>query len=484
MILPMSPYQSKRGSVMIVALIFAAIIAISLTSYLKLSVGAGKLANRSFYMNAAQNIADTGLERALWTLNHEHLYPSPTNWSTGGFTARSGFSNEFQGVFPSSGTFYTLSGGAKAQVKVWVGDFSSATQTWRAVAEATVTLGDGSTLIKMSESYLQQRAWGDRGIVARNGMRFLGSTRVDAWDSHSDTATTSDDVVYSAGVAVAEAQVASPELIALQNVDVYGYASIGTDDLSGITVGATGRLGNFGAVNGFIDPTRVTYDFTASFPDVPAPTNSGSSAGYNLSAITSSMLLPRAGDVSTGGTYYYYVPSATLNSSDTINIGSTGAAKVTLVFTGNVSMGGTSKIIVNPDSSIKIYTAGNFDMGGSTAIQNGTATDPNLPVHFTLLGTRTEAQIAAGASMQTINMRGGGHLSAIVFAPNADLVIFGGPHTYGSVVGNRVEMGGNGEYHQDLSLARIRTTGMWKLLKWRELTEAADRSALASQLAF
>lgn len=469
---------------MIVALIFAAIIAISLTSYLKLSIGAGKLANRSFYMNAAQNIADTGLERALWSLNHEYLYPSPANWSTGGFAARSGFSNEYQGIFPSSGSFYTLSGGAKAQVKVWVGDFVPSTQTWRAVAEATVTLGDGSTLIKMAESYLQQRAWGDRGLVARNGMRFLGSTRVDSWDSHSDTVTTADDVAYSVGVATADAQVASPELIALQNVDVYGYASIGTDDLSGITVGATGRLGNFGAANGFIDPTRVTYDFTASFPDVPAPTNSGSTGGYALSPITSNTLLPRTGDSPSGGVYYYYVSGATLNSSDTINIGSTGAAKVVIVFTGNVSMGGTSKIIINPDSSLKIYAAGNFEMGGSTGIQNGTATDPNLPSHFTLLGTRTEAQIVAGASMQTFNIRGGGYLSAVIFAPNADLVVFGGPHTYGSVVGNRVEMGGNGEYHQDLSLGRVRTTGMWRLLKWRELTEAADRSALASQLAF
>ncbi len=478
----MSPYKSNRGSVMLVALIFAAILAIALTSYLKLSLSAGKLANRSFYLNAAQNVADTGLERVLWALNHEYLYPSPAHWSTGGFTARSGFSNEYQGIFPSSGTFYTLSGGAKAQVKVWVGDFVSGSQMWRAVAEATVTLGDGSTLTKMSETYLQQRAWGDRGLVTRNGMQFNGSTRVDSWNSHSDTTSPSDDVLYSAGIATAEAQIGSPELIALQNADIYGYASIGTDDISGISVGATGRLGGFGTANGVVDTTRVTYDFTASFPDVPAPVNTGSTVGNSLSAITNSLLLPRVGDISTGGVYYYYAPSAALNSN-IINIGSTAAAKVTMVFSGNVTMSGTSQIIINPDSSLKIYTAGNFAMGGSTGIQNGTSATPNLPVHFTLLGTRTEAQTAA-AGMQAIVLRGTNHLSAVVFASNANVVVNGGPHVYGSILGNRIEMGGNGEFHQDLSLAGVRTSGLWKLLKWRELVTAAERAAFASHFAF
>ena len=479
----MSPYKSNRGSVMLVALIFAAILAIALTSYLKLSLGAGKLANRSFYFNAAQNVADTGLERVLWALNHEHLYPSPTHWSTGGFTARSGFSNEYQGIFPSSGTFYTLSGGAKAQVKVWVGDFVSGSQTWRAVAEATITLGDGTTLTKMSETYLQQRAWGDRGMVSRNGMQFNGSIRVDSWNSHSDTTSTADDVPYSAGISTAEAQIASPELIALQNADIYGYAAIGTDDLSGISVGATGRLGGFSTANGVIDTTRVTYDFTASFPDISAPANAGSTGGYALPAITSDLLLPRTGDVSTGGVYYYYAPSAALNASKTINIGSTAAAKVTIVFSGNVTMGGTSQIIINPDSSLKIYTAGDFVMGGSTGIQNGNGTTPNLPVFFTLLGTRTETQTVT-SGMQDITLRGTNYLSAVIFASNANLVVNGGPHVYGSLVGNRVEMGGNGEFHQDLSLAGVRTSGLWKLLKWRELVTASERAVFASHFAF
>src|SRR5687767_2589235 len=109
----MNSLNSKRGSVLIVSLVFAAVIAISLTSYLKLALAAPRLADRSFYSNAAQNLADTGLEHTLWSLNNN-------DWTTtGGFTARSGYTNQYQGTFPSSSTYYTLSRGVKGQVKVW-----------------------------------------------------------------------------------------------------------------------------------------------------------------------------------------------------------------------------------------------------------------------------------------------------------------------------------------------------------------------------
>ena len=56
--------------------------------------------------------------------------------------------------------------------------------------------------------------------------------------------------------------------------------------------------------------------------------------------------------------------------------------------------------------------------------------------------------------------------------------------TYGSVVGNRVDMVGSGNFHQDLSLANNRTSGIWKMLKWRELSTQGDRSTYAGELAF
>ena len=171
-----------------------------------------------------------------------------------------------------------------------------------------------------------------------------------------------------------------------------------------------------------------------------------------------------------------------MNASKTLTID--GNAKVVIVFSGDCSMGGSSQIVVSPGSSLKIYADANFDMGGSSGIQNGTSTAPNNPCDFTLLGTRKESQIASGMSYQTISVQGTSDLSCVIFVPNGNLTVNGGTHTYGSLVGNTVTMVGNGEFHQDLSLTNLRTSPFWKLLKWRELYTASDRATYASALSF
>src|SRR5688572_31565283 len=112
----MRSYTSTRGSVLIVALILAAVLAISITSYLKLALNAGKLANRSFHFNAAHNLVDTGFEHVIWSLSQARFTAAPANWTNGGFNQVS--VTEYRGTFPTTGT-YSFAGGATGQVKVW-----------------------------------------------------------------------------------------------------------------------------------------------------------------------------------------------------------------------------------------------------------------------------------------------------------------------------------------------------------------------------
>jgi hypothetical protein len=479
-------HRPERGSVLIVSLILSAIVAISLGSYLNISVSSVRLANRAFYLNAAQNFADIGIERALWSLNNEYQYPSGANWTQGGFSSPS--ANVYRGTFPptseiSSG-YYELSGGAKGQVKVWVGGYNPpVTMTWHVVAEATVTLGDGTKLTKMAEAYLQQRSWSDRGMIARNGISFNGNVMIDAWRSRGSPYSLSNDIPYSTGVRVAEAQIASPKLVTLQNADVYGFAAIGSNTVTydsvnglGIDCGPSGRLrGAFsGAGSGpGIDPTRVTCDFTCSFPDVNPPTGTITP----LPAITTGSHTLAAGQWS--------VPSVTLNGgTDGIVVGPT-ATNATLVVYGNLTLSGGAKIKIYPGSSLTIYSDGNVTITGSAGVENGTATVPNNPDCFTLLGLRTEAQVVASpTSIQNWDIQGTAYLSCVIFGPNANIEVNGTGDTYGSIVGNYVDMVGSGNFHQDLSLESKRISGLWKVLKWRELSSAGDRAVYASNLSF
>jgi hypothetical protein len=474
----MHALKSNRGSVLIVALMFAAIIAISLTSYLKLSLSAGTLANRGFYMNAAQNLVDAGFERTIWALNDARIHSSPlnSNWTTyGGFTEITP-STEYRGTFPSSTDYYPLSAGAKGQVKVWA-LYDTTTKVWHAVAKATITLGDGTTLDKLAECYLQQRSWSDGGMVTRHGMTFNGDVRVDSWVSRP---TPSDDIRYTtsiAGIARSNAQISTPAIVTVQNADIYGYVAIGADTVTSTNpdVGATGRIGDFGVGNGYKDLNRITCDFSASFPDADLP----ASLPGTTAAITASRVL---------ATGTYVVPSITVAGSgagaDTIEIGGPSTpATGTLVVIGNITMDGGSQIIVYPGSKLTLYVGGDISMGGTSQIQNGNSI-PNNPDCLTILGTRTEAAIAGGSLMQNWTLRGGSYLSCVIYAPNADVSVNGNTNTYGSLVGNTVAIVGTGDFHQDESLRNNRVSGLWGLMKWRELATATERTTYATQLAF
>lgn len=64
----------RRGSVLIVALLFSLVIAISLASFLNISTQASQLSYRTFYQGVAMNIAESGLEQALWEINKDSSY--------------------------------------------------------------------------------------------------------------------------------------------------------------------------------------------------------------------------------------------------------------------------------------------------------------------------------------------------------------------------------------------------------------------------
>jgi hypothetical protein len=462
---------SQRGSLFVTAMIFAAIIAIALATYLRLSITSVRLADRSFFANAAQNLLDTGFEQALWSLNNGGtINIPPANWTVGGFDNPG--DDTHKATFPTSTPFYyPLSRGATGQVKVWVELTDPVNFIYHAVAQSTITLKNGSKIDKFAECYLQQRSYSQGGMITRNGMTFNGNTLVDSWVSGGSSVNS----LYSASPHRSNATIASPGLVALANADIYGYVSVGTDDATGITVGATGRVASLSspdqtgsAYNGYIDPDRLKFDFSANFFDVkdvptsgaglPAMTGTGSSKTISLTSTT------------------YYVTDIAMGGSDVniIEVGAVGTpVDATLVITGNLTMGGD--IIIAPGSKLTMYVGGIIDMTGSAVITNGTAANPNNPADLTVLGYKKESSVVGGVYPDW-NLQGGSFMSAIIYAPNNDVAIWGNPNIYGSVVANTTEFKGTANFHQDESLENLRKTGYYSVVKWRELPTAADQA--------
>src|SRR4051812_34137481 len=75
---------SQRGSLLIVAMILCAVIGISLTSYLSLGRTGMTISNRALYSNAAMNLAENGMEQAVYAINKKQAdatYAWP-GWTT------------------------------------------------------------------------------------------------------------------------------------------------------------------------------------------------------------------------------------------------------------------------------------------------------------------------------------------------------------------------------------------------------------------
>src|SRR4051812_42209906 len=91
---PTSFPHSRRGSVLIVAMLLAAIIGVSLVSFIKLSTNSLKQAHRTFYSNSAMNLAEVGLEEAIARFNAldnvnapADAWPSPWTLTTTAYNA-------------------------------------------------------------------------------------------------------------------------------------------------------------------------------------------------------------------------------------------------------------------------------------------------------------------------------------------------------------------------------------------------------------
>ncbi len=482
--------RSSRGSVLIVALLLAAIIAISLTSFLKLATNTNQMAYRSHYAGVAMNAAESGLEQAMWSIQKKKTGSSSawSDWDTSsGSTARRTFA------------LGSVSGGASVSVRVLVSDRNLTSSNPYAVARATVTPVNGGVIEKWVKISLQQRSRFSNGLVAKDGLSFSGNNAyVDSYNSTYGAYTPSQATTNRFARGSAGSASITRDSFNVGNADIYGYASVGTNDYTGLDVGAQGKVtGDFNAPGGTVDYTRVSTNFTANFDPVPAPTNTATSLG----TVNNSVTLPKnaASDARTTAadgtvTYYYTATSVSLtNKTITVSPG----YNVVLTVSGNVSVGGGSgAITVNSTkntvtsatltSSLNLYVNGNVNIAGQGAGNTVTTTSPSgsttaigSPKNLMIWGTNTSAQ--------TIKVAGNGQLSAVVYAPSADLEMKGGGTsggTYGAFIGRTVAMTGNEGFHYDESLAGLDSGEPLGISQWSEFVSADDRATYASMMSF
>lgn len=464
-------HQRERGAILIVALLLAAIIAISLGTYVNLSISSLRLANRTFYNNAAMNCAETGIEDALWALNQVVAgVNSDTAWD--GWDRSDGVSAK------RTFTDFTLGTNAVASVKVFVDQYNP-TGVFQptAVAQASITLPSGGPpLTKTLEVKLNRRSVFSMGMVAKSEIKFGGNASIDSYNSslgpYNAPLPTGGNNRYDRGSAGSAS--VKKDSVVVGNADIWGYIAVGSSDIaSAVDVGPNGTIADFTKPQGTVDTSRIATDFTANFAAVTAPNH----LGFNLGDINASATVGVAG--ATQPTTYY-INSMKLAGNNSFNI----QGPVILVISGKVEIKGNAGFNVAPNTNTVIYGADEIKIGGN-ASYGGSGEDKLDGLGITNTNVNPlSLQIYGTSDKAKVQIKGNGSLTAVVYSPNAHVKLGGNGDIYGSFVGDSFHVKGNAAFHYDETLANFGSNNPWKATKWRELVSAADRAVYAAQLSF
>lgn len=456
------PHARERGTILIVALLLSAAIAVSIGSYLRLTTNAIKLSTRTFYSNTAMNMAETGVEEAVWCFNQvakaEQAGTSlsaafAASWDAQGWT-RTGSTN---GNATRTFTDFTLPGNMSGNVKVFVKDYyPGGVIRPIVVALATVNIPNGDPITKEIEVEFRRRSRYEAAVEAA-ALKFKGNSDFGSWNSAKDDdgVLRASPVAFSPSVKHDKCGIACSTMTLLDagNADIYGSAATAGSTISYIDVGPTGRIGPFGTDARVIDPDRVTTDFVSQIEPMAMP-----SGGTALSSFGTTL-------GTTGVTAVYRSTTGILGPL-------TVSGNVTLyidVAPGQyaINLSGTDAIAITAGSKLTIYSPGNVDATGNTRINNLNA----QPGTFHFYGTSTST-----SPVQTIDVGGNTDFNGVIDAPKANVTVHGNINFSGAIVGGLVTFDGGVNFHYDEALAEEGGANPYRVNKWRELRTVDDRS--------
>lgn len=460
----------SKGSLLIVAMILTAVIGISLASYIRLGIQSQKISNRALYNNAAMNLAENGLEEAMYAINNMVATGTYTAWSSWSNNGTSASSHAWR-RFPSSSGTYSFDQNSTGYVRAFVYNYRGSNAP-TIVVRSTVTLGGATQapIEKWIEVVLSRSSKFANGLVAKDSILFKGNNpSVDSWNSDPGHGTSGHVCGYTAFSttnkndrgSVGSISVAI-DAVLVKQADVWGYVSTNKADPTD-SVGKNGSILGKDSPTGIkVDPNRVSTTFSANFDPVTQP----SASGYtSLGQVSSPTTLGTAGAATT-------IVCTDIRLSGNSQV-VTFRGDVTLLITAaagtdaiNIT-GNSSGITVAANSTLTIYTAGNIDLTGQ-GIVNTSGAPKNIQIYGTSTSTTQD---------QDIKIAGGGNFSGVIYAPNGSVSLRGDGAMWGSVVAEDIELTGNANFHYDESLGNLSGGNPFRVSSWKELTTAAQRSA-------
>ena len=451
-------FASERGTVLLAALCFATVMAMVLGSYLTLCSRSLQMSSRNMNSTHSVELAENGMEEALWAQNANSGAGDFTGWSVAGTTATKTISG------------FTYGNGVTGSVSISVTNYSATTGAHAITSTGTTIMADGSTLSRSlstssSPSALFTNALGATGTTSTTGtITFNSAGTVDSYDS-SRGLYTAQTPTYSAILAAGGISTTTSP-IQLTNAQLKGYAATVTGSKGlGYTLGGSARvIGPSTTVNvsgTTIDASRVIstpISYQQNFAIKPASgvgtTIPGKNTGGTIGTIGA-----------TTPSIYYYTGGLELTGGTTITV----QGPVIMVITGYFHMGvdgSASAIKVLSTGSLQVYTTSDIAIYGG-GIDNQTKDPKKVSIYGTGAGGITD--MSSDPDMSTATAFYG-----IIYTPNGKFTVKQNNAIYGAIVANTVLFTCTAPViHYDLNLRNVTFDGIttpFAVSSWTDTT--------------
>ncbi|MHC4693323.1 MAG: DUF7305 domain-containing protein [Planctomycetota bacterium] len=403
--------QSKRGGFAL-ALVLTAVILLLVVGIGLMSVGVHERVRgvRTTSEIAARSAADTGLTKALFTINRQLEKKTFNDNSLPHVTkelipyANSSFSYQV--------TKSTLSDG---------NDLYTVT-----------SLGRSGRYNRSVRCTLEMKGIFEYAIWVAGQLNLKSGTTISAYNQDAD------DPPLQIGTNSTD----SGAVTAKTGVTIDGDVIVGPGGDPDVVINNTTEA----SITGETYPSVVTHKTpTVTVPQYLVDMVSGGSIG-------TSATLSSAGkydSINLGGATGYDP-----NKVDKVNVNS----NVEIYVTGDLKLGNGDEVIIQPDASLIVYLGGNLYVDNSGAINNLTK-DPS------------KLQIYGLDTCKNMDFKNSGTFYGAVYAPNADVHLYNSFNLYGSVIANSFTQDMNANFYYDMNLREVDPTmiGVYMVIKrWSE----------------
>ena len=407
----------------LVALCLTIVLGIAVAGYVALCERTMVLSNRSFCYTSSTQLAETGLEEALWALNQDRNTRGGYSWQ--GWT----IDNASGTALKEPLTGFATNKGVPGVVNVRVDGFRTDSPT--ITAHGICQMPDGITIDKELKIQAQPAAL-FTGPVGGYSSTSLTINWTDTIDSYN----TSLGVDYSAQTPTDQAIVSAPN-VSVNAANILGYVA---------TRGSAPVYTTRGTVKGLHTSSGIDRDASRVFAN----------ASQNLFDVLPDANLPGVFGGTLGASYlnpsqltrYQVYDDLTLAGGATLTID----GPVIIVVSGNLTIRDYGSIVITTNGSAQIIVAGSIDIQGQGII-NQTKLPKNLAVFRRSSPSGNSAYFNVDGSTYSARLETSTPFYGVIYDPYGSLLVYGTSAVYGSLVANVVTVGyGNGAIHYDLGL--------------------------------